>query len=148
MMASSLSVAPLSQPPPQSSSATPQKVAIPGSYGWPVVGPLSDRLQYFWFQGPNNFFTKRIEKYNSTVFRTNVPPTFPFFLGVNPNVVAVLDVKSFSHLFDMELVEKANVLVGDFMPSVNFTGGLRVCPYLDTAETKHTQVCICICLSS
>ncbi|PIN22161.1 Cytochrome P450 [Handroanthus impetiginosus] len=139
MMIKSLSVAPLTPPPPQSSTA-PQKMAIPGSYGWPVIGPLSDRLQYFWFQGPVNFFKKRMEKYNSTVFRTNVPPAFPFFIGVNPNVVAVLDVKSFSHLFDMELVEKKNVLVGDFMPSVKFNGGLRVCAYLDTSETKHAQV--------
>ncbi|KAH6780481.1 hydroperoxide lyase 1 [Perilla frutescens var. hirtella] len=141
MMNASLSVAPLT-PPPQSPSpsATPPRLAIPGSYGWPVIGPLSDRLQYFWLQGPKDFFAKRAEKYNSTVFRTNVPPAFPFFTGVNPNVVAVLDVKSFSHLFDMDLVEKSNVLVGDFMPSVNYTGGFRVCAYLDTAETKHAQI--------
>ncbi|MCD9560009.1 hypothetical protein HAX54_018394 [Datura stramonium] len=113
---------------------------IPGSYGWPLLGPISDRLDYFWFQGPNNFFSKRIEKHKSTVFRTNVPPCFPFFIGVNPNVVAVLDVKSFSHLFDMEIVEKSNVLVGDFMPSVVYTGDMRVCAYLDTSEPKHTQI--------
>jgi hypothetical protein len=68
------------------------------------------------------------------------PPTFPFFSNVNPNVVAVLDTKSFSHLFDMELVEKKNVLVGDFMPSVKFTGDIRVCAYLDTAEPQHAKV--------
>ncbi|CAI9090106.1 OLC1v1024797C1 [Oldenlandia corymbosa var. corymbosa] len=113
---------------------------IPGSYGWPLLGPISDRLDYFWFQGPETFFRKRIEKHKSTVFRTNVPPTFPWFVGVNPNVVAVLDVKSFSHLFDMEIVEKTDVLVGDFMPSTKFTGDLRVCAYLDTSETKHTQL--------
>ncbi|XP_057792693.1 fatty acid hydroperoxide lyase, chloroplastic [Salvia miltiorrhiza] len=125
---------------PLTPSAAPQRAAIPGSYGWPVIGPLTDRLQYFWLQGPKNFFAKRMEKYGSTVFRTNVPPAFPFFAGVNPNVVAVLDVKSFRHLFDMELVEKSNVLVGDFMPSVNYTGGFRVCAYLDTAESKHSQI--------
>ncbi|GFP79578.1 linolenate hydroperoxide lyase chloroplastic [Phtheirospermum japonicum] len=125
---------------PLSSSSAGQRAEIPGGYGWPVIGPLSDRLQYFWFQGPRKFFEKRVEKYESTVFRTNVPPAFPFFAGVNPNVVAVLDVRSFAHLFDMELVEKANVLVGDFMPSLSFTGGLRVCAYLDTSETKHTQI--------
>lgn len=113
---------------------------VPGSYGWPVLGPLSDRLNYFWFQGPETFFQKRIEKYKSTVFRTNVPPTFPFFLGVNPNVVAVLDVESFSHLFDMDLVDKKNVLVGDFMPSLSFTGDMRVGIYLDTTEPKHSKV--------
>uniref|UniRef100_A0A7N0TEN6 Uncharacterized protein n=1 Tax=Kalanchoe fedtschenkoi TaxID=63787 RepID=A0A7N0TEN6_KALFE len=69
-----------------------------------------------------------------------MPPTFPFFTDVNPNVVAVLDCASFAHMFDMELVEKRNVLVGDFMPSVKFTGDLRVCAYLDTAEPKHAQL--------
>ncbi|KAL3635427.1 hypothetical protein CASFOL_019974 [Castilleja foliolosa] len=134
MTSSIASVTPLS---PSSSSP---RVPIPGGHGWPVIGPLSDRLQYFWFQGPNKFFEKRVEKYGSTVFRTNVPPAFPFFAGVNPNVVAVLDVRSFAHLFDMELVEKANVLVGDFMPSLSFTGGFRVCAYLDTSEPKHAQI--------
>ncbi|GER43040.1 fatty acid hydroperoxide lyase [Striga asiatica] len=121
-------------------AAPPQRSSIPGGYGWPVIGPLSDRLQYFWFQGPAKFFERRIEKYGSTVFRTNVPPAFPLFTGVNPNVVAVLDVRSFGHLFDMELVEKTDVLVGEFMPSLKFTGGLRVCAYLDTAEAKHAQI--------
>lgn len=113
---------------------------IPGSYGWPLLGPISDRLDYFWFQGPETFFRKRIEKHKSTVFRTNMPPTWPFFLSVNPNVIAVLDCKSFAHLFDMEIVEKKNILVGDFMPSVKFTGDLRVAAYLDTSEPKHAQV--------
>lgn len=112
---------------------------IPGSYGWPLLGPISDRLDYFWFQGPETFFRKRIEKYKSTVFRTNIPPSFPFF-NANPNIIAVLDCKSFSHLFDMDLVDKKNVLVGDFMPSVKFTGDIRVGAYLDTAEPKHFQV--------
>ncbi|KAM3395319.1 linolenate hydroperoxide lyase, chloroplastic [Capsicum galapagoense] len=125
------------------STATPISLPvrkIPGSYGFPLLGPLWDRLDYNWFQKLPDFFSKRVEKYNSTVFRTNVPPCFPFFLGVNPNVVAVLDVKSFAHLFDMEIVEKANVLVGDFMPSVVYTGDMRVCAYLDTSEPKHTQI--------
>lgn len=113
---------------------------IPGAYGWPLLGPISDRLDYFWFQGPETFFKKRTDKYKSTVFRTNVPPSFPLFLGVNPNVVAVLDCKSFSHLFDMDLVEKKNCLVGDFMPSVKFTGDLRTCAYLDTSEPQHAQI--------
>ncbi|XP_022845560.1 fatty acid hydroperoxide lyase, chloroplastic [Olea europaea var. sylvestris] len=140
-MTGSPSVTPLSPPSPSppSPSSLPLR-AIPGGYGWPVVGPIIDRLNYFWFQGPPTFFKKRMEKYKSTVFRTNVPPTFPWFLGVNPNVIAVLDVKSFSHLFDMEIVEKANVLVGDFMPSVKYTGDFRVCAYLDTSEAKHTQI--------
>nr|KJB42842.1 hypothetical protein B456_007G171600 [Gossypium raimondii] len=113
---------------------------IPGSYGWPLVGPISDRLDYFWFQGPDIFFRSRMEKHKSTVFRTNVPPSFPFFLRVNPNVVAIVDCKSFAHLFDMEIVEKKDVLLGDFMPSVGYTGNTRVCAYLDTSEPKHAQL--------
>ncbi|MFS7933553.1 putative hydroperoxide dehydratase [Helianthus anomalus] len=112
---------------------------VPGSYGLPLLGPLTDRFNYSWFQGPEKFFRKRIEKNKSTVFRTNVPPSFPFFLA-NPNVVAVLDCKSFAHMFDMELVEKKNTLVGDWMPSTRFTGDRRVCAYLDTSEPQHEQV--------
>ncbi|KAJ6674667.1 CYTOCHROME P450 26 [Salix viminalis] len=132
---------PSSSPPTQSPAPTSLPLrTIPGSYGWPLLGPISDRLDYFWFQGPETFFKKRIEKHKSTVFRTNVPPTFPFFAGVNPNVVAVLDTKSFAYLFDMDIVEKKNILVGEFMPSVKFTGNIRTCAYLDTSEPQHTQL--------
>lgn len=128
---------------PSSQSPSPSQLplrTIPGSYGWPLVGPLSDRLDYFWFQGPEKFFRTRAEKYKSTVFRTNIPPTFPFLGNVNPNIVAVLDVKSFSHLFDMDLVDKRDVLIGDFRPSLEFYGGVRVGVYLDTTEPKHAKV--------
>ncbi|GAB2233798.1 hypothetical protein Droror1_Dr00003027 [Drosera rotundifolia] len=127
-------------PTPPSVTTTLPVRAIPGTYGWPVVGPLSDRLDYFWFQGSETFFRKRMEKHKSTVFRTNVPPCFPLFTGVNPNVVAVLDCKSFSHMFDMEIIEKRDTLVGDFMPSVSYTGKQRVCAYLDTSEENHTKI--------
>ncbi|GAB2285254.1 hypothetical protein Dimus_019708 [Dionaea muscipula] len=115
-------------------------IPIPGTYGWWVVGPLRDRLDYFWFQGAESFFKKRMDKYKSSVYRTNVPPCFPLFAGVNPNVIAVLDCESFSHLFDMDIIEKKNILIGDFMPSLTYTGNLRVCAYLDTAEHTHAQV--------
>ncbi|KAJ4848571.1 hypothetical protein Tsubulata_040954 [Turnera subulata] len=147
-MPSSSSSSRVSPPPPSSVSgaqSAPSSTSlpirtIPGSYGWPLLGPLSDRLDYFWFQGPESFFKKRIEQHKSTVFRTNVPPTFPLFTGVNPNVVAVLDVKSFAHLFDMEIVEKKNILVGDFMPSTQYTGNIRTCAYLDTSEPQHAKL--------
>uniref|UniRef100_A0A1J3J6A3 Linolenate hydroperoxide lyase, chloroplastic n=1 Tax=Noccaea caerulescens TaxID=107243 RepID=A0A1J3J6A3_NOCCA len=126
---------PLSSPPSQ----LPLR-KMPGSYGLPLLGPLSDRLDYFWFQGPEKFFKTRTEKYKSTVFRTNIPPAFPFFGDVNPNIVAVLDVKSFSHLFDMDLVDKRDVLIGDFRPSLEFYGGVRCGVYLDTTEPKHAKV--------
>ncbi|RZC46182.1 hypothetical protein C5167_039126 [Papaver somniferum] len=128
--------------PPSSSSASvnlPVRT-IPGSYGLPLIGPISDRLDYFWFQGPETFFKKRMEEHKSSVFRTNIPPTFPLFVGVNPNMIAVLDCKAFAHLFDMDLVEKKNILIGDFMPSTSFTGNMRVGVYLDTTEPLHSQV--------
>ncbi|GAB2274926.1 hypothetical protein Dimus_009695 [Dionaea muscipula] len=122
-------------------SPSPPVKPIPGTYGWPVLGPLSDRLDYFWFHGSETFFRKRMDKYKSTVFRTNVPPSFPFFgADVNPNVIAVLDCRSFSHMFDMDIIEKRNILVGDFMPSVSFTGNTRVCAYLDPTEDTHAKV--------
>lgn len=136
---SSSSSSPLASPPTPSPASLPVRT-IPGSYGWPLIGSISDRLAYFWFQGPETYFKMRMDKYKSTVFRTNVPPSFPFFLNVNPKVVAVLDCKSFSHMFDMDLVEKKNVLVGDFMPSVKFTGDIRVGAYLDTSEPQHSKV--------
>ncbi|XP_050103666.1 fatty acid hydroperoxide lyase, chloroplastic-like [Malus sylvestris] len=143
MMSTTPGIPPSPSPPTLSHQQPPASLpvrTIPGTYGWPLLGPISDRLDYFWFQGPETFFKKRTKKYKSTVFRTNVPPSFPLFVNVNPNVIAVLDCKSFSYMFDMELVEKKNVLVGDFMPSVKFTGNLRTCAYLDTSEPQHSQI--------
>ncbi|EEF33051.1 cytochrome P450, putative [Ricinus communis] len=146
-MSSSSSSSSSSSPVETVSTSTPQPPSsslplrtIPGSYGWPLLGPVSDRLDYFWFQGPETFFRKRSDKYKSTVFRANVPPTFPLFTGVNPNVIAVLDCKSFAHLFDMDIVEKKNILVGDFVPDIKFTGSIRVSVYLDPSEPLHGKV--------
>ncbi|XWS47417.1 hypothetical protein CRYUN_Cryun14cG0150400 [Craigia yunnanensis] len=73
---------------------------IPGTHGWPLVGPISDRLDYFWFQGPDTFFRSRMEKHKSTVFRTNIPPSFPFFLVKftgDTRVCAYLDTSEPKH---------------------------------------------------
>ncbi|XP_058095117.1 fatty acid hydroperoxide lyase, chloroplastic [Magnolia sinica] len=113
---------------------------IPGSYGLPLLGSIKDRLDYFWFQGSDSFFRTRKLKYKSTVFRTNMPPSFPFFFDVNPKVVVLTDSKSFATLFDISTVEKKDVLVGDYMPSVNYTGKMRVLAYLDPSEPKHSLV--------
>ncbi|KAG0486545.1 hypothetical protein HPP92_008640 [Vanilla planifolia] len=129
-------------PPPSSSSAVVQQPVrqIPGSYGLPLLGPLKDRLDYFWFQGQDKFFRSRLTSHKSTVYRTNIPPTFPFFLGIDPRIIAVLDCASFSALFDPSLVDKRNVLVGSYMPSTRFTGDTRVSVYLDTTEPRHARV--------
>ncbi|KAE9605255.1 hypothetical protein Lal_00025175 [Lupinus albus] len=124
--------------PPSSSenkSSKPLK-QIPGSYGLPFFGPISDRHDYFYHQGQHNFFTTRIKQHNSTVIRTNMPPG-PF-ISFNSKVIALLDAASFPILFDNSKVQKLNVLDGTFMPSTNFTGGYRVCAYLDTTEPNHS----------
>lgn len=59
------------------------------------------------------------------------------FISSNPNVVAVLDAISFPILFDMSKVEKRNVLDGTYMPTTSFTGGFRVCAFLDPSEPNH-----------
>ncbi|XP_057823094.2 allene oxide synthase, chloroplastic-like [Cryptomeria japonica] len=112
---------------------------VPGSYGPPILGPLIDRLNYFWFQGPAKFFTARMNEHKSTVFRTNMPPGPPGFCN-DPRVVMLLDAKSFAVLFDNETVKKRNVFTGTFMPSVRFNGGYRVLPYLDPSEVQHTKL--------
>ena len=124
---------------PLTAAAPPPPKPIPGGYGAPVLGPLRDRLDYFWFQGPEEFFRRRAVQYRSTVFRANIPPTFPFFVGVNPRVVAIVDTAAFTALFDPELVDKRDCLIGPYNPSDSFTGGTRVGVYLDTEEPEHEQ---------
>ncbi|KAE8682161.1 Allene oxide synthase [Hibiscus syriacus] len=108
---------------------------IPGSYGIPYVGPLKDRLDYFYNQGRDEFFKSKIQKYNSTVFRTNMPPG-PL-ISQDSKVVALLDGKSFPVLFDVTKVEKKDLFTGTYMPSTDLTGGYRILSYLDPSEPKH-----------
>ncbi|XP_030525163.1 allene oxide synthase 3-like [Rhodamnia argentea] len=109
---------------------------IPGDYGFPFFGAIRDRLDYFYFQGKDEFFRSRMRKYQSTVFKANMPPG-PF-ISSNPNVVILLDAISFPVLFDMSKVEKRNMLDGTYMPSTAFTGGHRACAFLDPSEPNHT----------
>ncbi|CAI8599913.1 unnamed protein product [Vicia faba] len=111
---------------------------IPGDYGLPFVGPIKDRLDYFYNEGRDKFFRTRIHKYKSTVFRANMPPG-PF-ISTNPNVIVLLDGKSFPILFDNSKVEKRDLFTGTFMPSTELTGGYRILSYLDPSEPKHDQL--------
>ncbi|XP_027361674.1 allene oxide synthase 3-like [Abrus precatorius] len=111
---------------------------IPGSYGLPFFGAICDRHNYFYHQGRDNFFATKIQNLHSTVIRTNMPPG-PF-ISSDPRVIALLDGASFPILFDNSKVEKLDVLDGTFMPSTKFTGGYRVCAYLDTQEPKHSVI--------
>lgn len=122
---------------PNSDHSHPLKT-VPGGYGWPFFGAIKDRHDYFYSQGQDEFFRTRINKYNSTVFRTNMPPG-PF-IASNPKVIAVLDAVSFAVLLDNSKVEKRNVLDGTFMPSTAYTGGHRVCAYLDPSEPNHAKL--------
>ncbi|KAJ0981778.1 hypothetical protein J5N97_010033 [Dioscorea zingiberensis] len=111
---------------------------IPGSYGIPFLSPIRDRLDFYYFQGQDDFFKSRIQQYGSTVFRVNMPPG-PF-MARNSQVIAVLDAKSFPVLFDVSKVEKRDVFTGTYMPSTSLTGGYRVCSYLDPSEPAHAKI--------
>lgn len=74
---------------------------IPGDYGWPLLGAIRDRYDYFYSQGgKDEYFKSRVQKYKSTVFRCNMPPGF--FMAKDPKVVALLLLLlvSFPILFD------------------------------------------------
>ncbi|PRQ23403.1 putative hydroperoxide dehydratase [Rosa chinensis] len=111
---------------------------IPRDDGVPFLGPIKDRLDYFYNQGRDNFFISRILKHQSTVFRTNMPPG-PL-IASNPNVVVLLDAKSFPVLLDTSKVEKRDVFTGTYMSSTAFTGGYRICSYLDPSEPDHAAL--------
>uniref|UniRef100_A0A2P2MAV0 Allene oxide synthase n=1 Tax=Rhizophora mucronata TaxID=61149 RepID=A0A2P2MAV0_RHIMU len=112
---------------------------VPGDYGLPIIGPIKDRNDYFYTQGGRDeFFKSKIKKYQSTVFKTNMPPG-PF-IASNPQVVALLDGKSFPVLFDVSKVEKRDVFTGTYVPSLELTGGYRVLSYLDPSEPHHGKL--------
>ncbi|KAJ6391113.1 hypothetical protein OIU77_025166 [Salix suchowensis] len=128
-------------PPVNVSPSEPTKLPIlkiPGDYGLPLIGPFKDRMDYFYNQGRDEYFKSKIQKYRSTVFRANMPPG-PF-ISPNPQVVVLLDGKSFPVLFDVTKVEKKDLFTGTFMPSTELTGGYRVLSYLDPSEPKHAKL--------
>lgn len=61
-------------------------------------------------------------------------------IASNPNVVVLLDGKSFPVLFDVTKVEKKDLFTGTFMPSTELTGGYRVLSYLDPSEPNHGKL--------
>ncbi|PQM41050.1 allene oxide synthase [Prunus yedoensis var. nudiflora] len=126
----------VSAQPPEPTNLPVKK--IPGDYGLPFVGPIKDRLDYFYNQGRDEFFKSRVQKYQSTVFRVNMPPG-PF-ISKNPQVVVLLDGKSFPVLFDVSKVEKKDLFTGTYMPSLELTGGYRILSYLDPSEPKHDKL--------
>nr|ATG29971.1 CYP74A73 [Taxus chinensis] len=109
---------------------------IPGSYGPPLLGVIRDRQDFF--NGREEFFKSRMEKYQSTVYRVNMPPGGPFF--PDPRVIMLLDAKSFPVLFDTSKVEKRDLFTGTYMPSPDYTGGYRTLSYLDPSEENHGKL--------
>ncbi|WMV49000.1 hypothetical protein MTR67_042385 [Solanum verrucosum] len=109
---------------------------IPGDYGVPFLGAMKDRYDFHYNQGTDDFFRCRMKKYESTVFRTNVPPG-PFNAR-NSKVVVLVDAISFRILFDNSQVDKENRFEGTFMSSPSFNGGYKVCAFLDTTNSKHS----------
>lgn len=95
-------------------------------------------MDYFYNQGRNEYFKSRIQKFKSTVFKTNMPPG-PF-ISFDHKVVVLLDGKSFPVLFDGEKVEKKDLFTGTFMPSTELTGGYRMLSYLDPSEPNHAKL--------
>lgn len=141
----SVSERPSITPPPPPAKATlvppPTKLPVkevPGDYGLPFFGAISDRNDFFYNQGKEDFFKSRIQKYQSTVFRTNMPPG-PF-ISSKPKVIVLGDAKSFPVLFDLSKVEKKDLFTGTFMPSVELTGGYRTLSFLDPSEPKHSKL--------
>lgn len=112
---------------------------IPGSYGVPFFSPLRDRLDYFYFQGAEEYFRSRIAKHGgATVLRVNMPPG-PFLSG-DSRVVAVLDARSFRVLLDDSRVDKDGTLDGTYMPSPALFGGHRPLAFLDAADPRHAAL--------
>ncbi|RZC55195.1 hypothetical protein C5167_014065 [Papaver somniferum] len=111
---------------------------IPGDHGIPFISPTKDRLDYFYFQGRDLYFASKVQKYKSTVFRTNMPPAH--FIASDPKVIVLLDGKSFPVLFDMDKIEKKDVFTGTYMPSTELTGGYRVLSYMDPSEPSHAKL--------
>lgn len=112
---------------------------VPGSYGVPFFSPLRDRLDYYYFQGAEEYFRSRIARNGgATVLRVNMPPG-PFITG-DSRVVAFLDARSFGVLLDDAKVDKADTLDGTFMPSLALFGGYRPLAFLDAADPRHATL--------
>ncbi|KAG8044454.1 hypothetical protein GUJ93_ZPchr0121g65 [Zizania palustris] len=112
---------------------------IPGGYGVPFISPLRDRLDYYYFQGAEEYFRSRIARHGgATVLRVNMPPG-PFISG-DSRVVAVLDARSFRVLLDDSSVDKADTLDGTYMPSLALFGGYRPLAFLDAADQRHAEI--------
>ncbi|OEL17688.1 Allene oxide synthase 4 [Dichanthelium oligosanthes] len=112
---------------------------IPGGYGVPFFSPLRDRLDYYYFQGVEEYFRSRIARHGgATVLRVNMPPG-PFVSG-DHRVVAVLDARSFRVMLDDSRIDKSGTLDGTFMPSLALFGDHLPLAFLDGADPRHASL--------
>lgn len=124
-----------------SPSGLPVRDEIPGGYGVPFFSPLRDRLDYYYFQGAEEYFRSRIARHDgATVLRVNMPPG-PFITGSGGSrVVALLDARSYSVLLDDARVDKTDTLDGTFVPPLALFGGHRPMAFLDAADPRHAAL--------
>ena len=90
----------------------------PGWYGLPILGVIYDTVDFLFLSGWKKFFTKRRDKYGSSVFKINL------FM----KTIAILDHDGFEPLFSWDGRLKKDygfgwavppaALVGDIVPSV------------------------------
>lgn len=93
-------------------------IALPGSYGLPILGVIYDTLDFLFLSGWKRFFLKRQQKYESSVFKINL-----FMKGI-----AILDHDGFEPLFNWDCRLKKDygfgwavppqALVGNIVPSI------------------------------
>lgn len=100
---------------------------IPGSYDSPTAEEILQGFEYF--REIDDFFKRRVEKYESTVFKVYLPP--------DNQLIVLLDGKSFPALFDLRIMEKKNVVLGNYKISPEYTGGHMSYGNLDPSEEKH-----------
>uniref|UniRef100_A0A0D9VDU3 hydroperoxide dehydratase n=1 Tax=Leersia perrieri TaxID=77586 RepID=A0A0D9VDU3_9ORYZ len=136
-----------SMAPPQANSGEESKLSpsglpireIPGGYGVPFLSPLRDRLDYYYFQGVEEYFRSRVARHGgATVLRVNMPPG-PFLAG-DSRVVALLDARSFRVLLDAGAVDKRDTLDGTYVPSLSLFGGHRPLAFLDASDPRHAAI--------
>lgn len=88
-------------------------------------------------EAPPKYWENRMSQYNSTVFRTNMPPGWPW---TDSRCIMFLDQKSYPTVFDYDKVDKYKAFAGTIMPSTAYNGGLEMCAYLDASDKKHEQL--------
>ncbi|MFV2060025.1 MAG: cytochrome P450 [Gammaproteobacteria bacterium] len=89
-------------------------VKPPGNYGFPIIGVIYDTIDFLFLSGWKNFFLKRQEKYQSSVFKINL------FM----KTIAILDYEAFEPLFNWDGRLKKDYGFGAAIPPKELVGGI------------------------